>query len=293
MCLPVGKGRGRRVADAVVLCSDFRDVYDHWFTSPATAPPEAVIYERMSRGGLSRPAMYAYLQAQGYPVPRNGSVATIVDRRDLRSSGVSPLPPALWQLEYSYLRGHRQVVVYLDLWSHRGEQKRLMSEQEALRRYPEHFASRYLAPPGPAVGSFSYRYLRLGARAWWLRYESHTDWRSNCGDPQITVLAEEEVVSALPWPLYAFDYVTDGQQWWVVDFNCAPQIKGTGLEDRVPAPVMASLLEEAILARGTGPDLAPWELGHHHYASGDGAADPGEQRHPGWRVLESEEGRRP
>jgi hypothetical protein len=224
------------------LVSDFRDYYDHWFDLDGQP------FERIAVGGMSRPEMLAYLDTLDLTAPRHGTV------RELATEGF-PL------------------VVYTDERAHRGEGKQVMLPWDAEREYPDTFAARYygglticpITAYWPTAEhnhheqkcrSSTLRYLTVGRRTWVLGYWSDTDWRSNCGEGGVCVLDEMSPLS-IKWrgirekvglPLWAFDAILTESQEIAVDFNIAPGLRGTGMEDVLSPAEVVDLLKEALTA---------------------------------------------
>ena len=211
----------------LMLRSDFRDYYDHQFD--LTGRP----FSRFSKGGMNRRQMFAILKRIGLEVPIHGTAKEIYERTE--------------EYEREYLLSTMDLVVYLDETAHRGEGKIRLGFKEALDAYPDQFASMYIHPPQDLAQST--RYLAVGDRAFWLRYESVDDWRSNCGNVRITVLREEKTGRyPIPFALYAIDFVPIGQlnERLAVDFNVAPGIRGTGVEDRLSAQEVVEAIKRAL-----------------------------------------------
>ncbi|MHB1681532.1 MAG: hypothetical protein ACYCYO_01710 [Bacilli bacterium] len=211
----------------LMLCSNFVDYYDHHFD--LTGRP----FPRFSQGGMSRRQMFAFLKRVGLEVPIHGIVRELYERMEA--------------YDQEYPESTMDLVVYLDETAHRGEGKIHLGFKEALDVYPNQFASMYIHPPQDLAQST--RYLAVGDRAFWLRYESIDDWRSNCGDVRITVLREEKRGRYLiPFALYAIDFVPIGQlnEQLAVDFNVAPGIRGTGVEERLSAQEAVEAIKRAL-----------------------------------------------
>lgn len=213
---------------SIRLNSDFLDYYDHWFDN-STSP---LVFDRISTGGMSRSEMFDLFTSINLLTPRYGKV------RDL---GLA---------EYDL------AVVYLDEKSHRGEGKIQISYTRARALYPDHFASEYMYP-----SCISYRYLKIGSREFWLSYFSSNDWRSNYGDVLIYILKKDiwedlsfpKVEGLDNYPLFAIDFVRDNMyKYYAIDFNVAPQVKGTGIEDGYLSPLdAANEIKNHILSKGT------------------------------------------
>lgn len=188
------------------LDSDFHDYYDHWF---AGSWQEAdLVFERYTRSGPSRPELMDMLAGQGMFVPWHGRA------RDL--------PSRLREAE---------VVVHFDELAHRAQGKIKCSAGYALESHPDCFCVEYIRPNYD--GGYTLRSVGIGHRLFWLEYYNPGDWRSNVGDPSITVLAEsvrqEGLLPGLA--LYAIDFVPAGDHLYAIDLNVAPGLGGTGLEE--------------------------------------------------------------
>lgn len=233
------------------LVSDFRDYYDHWFDLDGEP------FERMATGGMSRPEMLAYLDALGIPTPHHciaGNMRTQIDDHDLDLGGRT--------YRVTGYGDTLKVVVYTDDRAHRGEGKRLMTAREAVENYSQAYCSVYQDVP-EAAGE-SVRYLRVGRRAFVYTYRSADDWRSNCGEVEIGQPKTFPSSSRhyfwhgdpqrIPYPLWAIDFVRRQRagvepatmpHYVAVDFNLAPGLKGTGIEDILSAREVVDLLKEA------------------------------------------------
>lgn len=231
----------------IKLVSDFRDYYDHWFDL------EGEPWERLSTGGMDRPAMLSYLESHGIPTVGHDWVR-------IWKSLCGPQRIGLGNKSYTFPGcDDMLVVVYTALRSHRGEDKLLMPLSEAVERFPAAYASQY---QDTAVRGYSERLLVVGGQGYRYSYQSDSDWRSNCGN-EVTIskpvrwpLNHEEKAIAKEWPLFAIDYVrrerSKGMEptcmpWYVAcDFNIAPGLKGTGMEDLLAPLDAAALIMEAI-----------------------------------------------
>jgi hypothetical protein len=211
----------------IALDTDYWDYYDHWFEAPHR--PHDIVWARHATGGLSRRDMFAYLASLGLRTPAHGSV------RDLANKMLAGYAPDTAR----NLAETLELVVYTDEMAHAGEGKLKLTLTAALHEYADHLAAIYL-PGNFACLGVSLRYLRVGRRQFWLRYASANDWRSNCGEVTIEVLGEEKAAAGAEWsaialPLYAIDFLPAHGGLSAVDFNTAPGLWGTGIEDRLPA----------------------------------------------------------
>lgn len=200
----------------IVLRTDFRDYYDHWFTLPHRAERAMFTLTRLSYDGMYKSNQFSTLKALGYNTVIHGVV-----------SSMTP-----WK------QGCPQVVVYHDPRVHRGEGKELMSMWSALKYHPEKYCSYYI-DTSLNGDSTSYRLLCVGSKKFIIEYRSK-DWRSNVNPYDVHVIEDsfllEQLQDKLPWslPLYSIDFVLPFLGHigpLAVDLNSGPQIKGTGLED--------------------------------------------------------------
>lgn len=196
----------------IVLRSDFHDYYDHWFDVLIRPDDPHKVFQRFTHQGLTRPEQFAYLASQGLCVPLHGSPRHLLS--------ICPT-----------------IVVYDDVEAHRGLGKRLVSSSADINNAS--FASEYL----PSAVT-SHRLLAIGDKRYHLVYKSNDDtWRSNVGDVDITL--EDSLLPDLReqnCPLYAIDFVLAKQGMIAIDFNTAPGIRGTGLEDILTSKEVATAI---------------------------------------------------
>jgi len=220
-----------KVSDLKVrLMSDFWDYYDHHFDGYGAQ----TVFERKSTGGMNRCQMLEYLQSLGLRVPVFGSVRDVYEQLRRKHGSVTGFDIIA------------EVVVYLDEMAHRGEGKVKLLLRDAVEKYPDRLAAEYI-PALPSGLGVSWRYLQVGDKRFWLEYVSRDDWRSNCGDVQIRVLSRERdgYHERIRHPLFAVDFVP-ANGLYAVDFNTAPQIRGTGVEHLLSACEAAKAIKKAI-----------------------------------------------
>lgn len=206
------------------------DYYDHWFDSRAPGIPT---WNRNGRAFPTRREGFEQMQRAGIPTAPSGVVAALA-------------------------RAHpdQQLVVYVDETQHQGLGKELLPAAEAARQHPERLASLYLPPDDGRVVSL--RLLRVGARAFAIRYEGGADWRSNHGTEAIDLIdspllaAHDGALEALMRqnrsPLLAIDLVPHQGHWYATDLNLAPGMRGTGLSDALPSRQAVEVIKEAFFA---------------------------------------------
>lgn len=203
----------------IQLKSDFNDYYDHQFDL------EGEIWERMSTTDMTRRQMFERMTEMGLVVPPYGTAAGL-------DTG---FPEEM------------DVVVYIDEYTHRGEGKRLCPLSEAVDNASYKLASLLIPSLGRQKGTHieSFRYLRVGTRIFWMRYKSHDEWRSNCGDVEISLTNPPprfgEFRDKEPYPLIAIDFVPCIYgAMYAVDYNTSPGLKGTPAEEEMSAEEVAN-----------------------------------------------------
>jgi hypothetical protein len=211
------------------LNSDFHDYYDHTFAGSWQS--NTMPFYRMSRDGLDRKTLFEKMESRNLATPFHG---TVTELRNILIGHLSYLGNSA--TIDSYMRQIMNVVVYHDVYAHGGEGKELINAMDAARLYPNLYASQYI-PANPKGLGESLRYLRIGARQFWLRYQSSNDWRSNAGNVKIKVLSEMERLSddallRCETPLLAIDFIR-ADKLYAIDYNTSPGIKGTTLEEEL------------------------------------------------------------
>ena len=200
------------------LLSNFSDYYDFSFDGLGEE------FRRFTTDGLSRPAMLTFLGHHGFNPPKHGKV---------------------WEIAMDCPK----LVVYTDERSHRGEGKLLLGSKEAMEQYPGSYASEYIESAPQSL-----RLLQVGIMRWMLSYRSDDAWRSNVGsEVEISILSEHVGYSLkIAAPLFAIDFVTDrkGAQY-AVDFNVAPGLKWTGIDDRMKPEDIVNLIKDGVLRQRT------------------------------------------
>ena len=181
----------------------------------------------MSHSGMSRREMFGFLEQIGLKTPPHGTPEQIFNT-------LSEQDKEAEDLGQTHDINFFHVVVYLDETAHRGEGKILVPLTEAMQKYPNAFCSLYYQTL--LLGSTSLRYLQIGDKIFWLRYTSD-DWRSNYGNVNIKILSQEKdkFHSKIYLPLFAVDFIFGPDFTWAIDINIAPGVKGTGVENILPA----------------------------------------------------------
>lgn len=218
----------------VRLVSDSHDYYDHWFDNYEAE----LTFERKSTGGMPRREMLEYLRSLGLRVPVFGRPAEVYDQLRRRYNA---LPDEVFDCI-------QQVVVHLDETAHCGKGKIRLPLSDAAKQYPDCLAVEYI-PALPSGLGQTWRYLQIGDKVIWLKYTSRTDWRSNCGDVEIQVLHQEKdgYHPRINHPLFAVDFVlVRGHGFYAIDFNVAPGIRGTGVENILPPKAAAEAIKKAV-----------------------------------------------
>ncbi|WPA89611.1 hypothetical protein MTATph1_CDS0124 [Moorella phage MTATph1] len=148
--------------------------------------------------------------------------------------------------ELSQRPGLVNVVVYTDEMAHCGEGKLMMPLARAIKQYPDNLATEYIPVSHNVNRGVSWRYLQIGSKYVWLKYESD-DWRSNFGNVKISILGiiGDGYHPKIRLPLFAIDFIP-ANHVYAIDFNTAPQIRGTGIENILPAREAAEVIKRAV-----------------------------------------------
>lgn len=187
------------------LVSDFSELYDSFFDSTGFE------HRRITTDGPNRVQMFRLFTSIGLDTPLYGYLSQFKDFVDKNS----------------------QVVIYDDVKSHFGEDKRISTlnnllEVAKIRKNWNVFCSLFIDTETDIYKSKSTRVLVIGKRAFSYEYISYNDWRSNCGDGDIINPKEIDIPiyrKDIPYPMFAIDFVENK----AIDFNIAPGINGTGV----------------------------------------------------------------
>lgn len=200
----------------IILKSDFKDYYDIYFDILIDSHKEIYkTYYRISNGGMHRIEMLQYLKTIGKVVEFG-----VVEDFDYENRVVV----------YTDEKVINGCIRYSGRPSHCGENKELLTVKEAIERgYSNNICSLYSSD---AEGE-SIRKLIIGNREFYIRYKSN-DWRSNINTKEIEVISDSKLIyENRVMPIYAIDYVKDKGVLKAVDFNSAPGIRGSGVEELI------------------------------------------------------------
>ena len=230
---------------SIELRSDFRDYYDFAFPSTAELTFDRLAGDR----SMTKLDQFRLLSSLGLRVP------FVALGRDMLSD--------------TPLRSDDLVVAYTDDRAHCGEGKKLVQLRDLSLSDDALLCSQWINTSGLMGDSISYRLLQIGVRSWLLRYEGTGGWMSNhCDDTAIFIKGEclgfqrwaNATIDALP--LFAIDFVVpvhaptpetiedvirDG---YAIDFNSAPGMRWTGMNDLLSAIEVYSLVKDWILMEG-------------------------------------------
>jgi len=218
------------------LNSDFHDFYDHFFDLNA----EHALSRRMT-DGPNKIEAFQLLTLMGIKTPIYGMVSDLYADMVAKFGGVDAIKKD----------SHDEVVelvVYTDINSHAGEGKVKVSVKEAVEKYPNHFAVQYIPNTTQMFKGRSERLLQIGRRRIWMEYVSRGNWQSNCGDVKISLIADVKIanndLAEIQLPLYAIDFVVAGRERLAVDFNVAPGLKGTPVQDLIKSQEVVRLIKD-------------------------------------------------
>ena len=214
----------------IVLNSNFTDYYDYQFETKTSSERLHLLsdenyffhyFNRNSTNDISRTEQFEILNSVGFETLEFKKIKDWTNKKD-----------------------RDLIVVHLDEYSHRGDNKKLMTYLAALQNYPEYKATEFVRTiSGNLTGSKSYRLLSIGGEIYaHLKYISDF-WKSNM-NPKIEILDINNTPSKFLWncqqldkkyPLWAIDFICKPNSFcmYAIDLNTSPGLKDTGLEDRI------------------------------------------------------------
>lgn len=187
------------------LRSNVRLCYDYCFSKNAE-----LVFLRMYNTSVlkdndfSRREVFSRLEKIGITTVPNGLVSEVLSRYDPASG----------------------LIVYTDERAHWGEGKIWVGNDEALRKYPNHWCSVAYPPMGRSI-----RHFQFGDRAFTMPFYSKDDWRSNRGQSTSYALPGSRwdlFPKVIAHPYFALDFIAGTDM--VTDCQLAPGIEDDGLE---------------------------------------------------------------
>jgi len=195
----------------VALESDYHDCYDVWLEREGDVCFSRVAEDSWS---VSRSDMFHLFDTLGIDHPEFTQVL--------------------------YVDPFKSWVVYVDAYAHCGEGKLLVTEGVFPQDADSCYASEYI-PDFPGV---SYRYFVVAGKGAWFKHWSTEDWKSNCGDGDLSPMTEgfqnqdyiEVACKFIKNPVYAIDFVAQrvpegSSRLLAIDWNPAPRLAGTPAHD--------------------------------------------------------------
>jgi len=172
----------------IYIQSDFIEPYDKYLHDSMGK----IVWKRLSKGGMPRREMLKFLDDS-------------IEEYDIFGKVVPH--GTVVELNKRYI-SYDKLVVYLDENLHRGEGKILIDMKEAVKKYPNHYASIYLNDYKNVCAS-SYRHLWIGKECFSFMYQSLTDWRSNYGHVNIIYLGKNTIknLSIKGHSIFALDFI--------------------------------------------------------------------------------------
>jgi hypothetical protein len=221
----------------IALNSDFRDFYDHWFSLSEEA--DYTLNRTMVDGILKRD-QFKLLEQLGFNTPLHGT-------------------PDVLEKQLAEEKTH--VVLYCDELAHAGEGKYLHLGNKNFSKHKRYtYASAQIRTDRKAdKGCQSTRLLFIGYRKFILCYTSNHSWMSNEGKVSIEFIDEERPRNLTDkwaftkkWPILAIDYVVekDTGKDFAIDFNSAPGLSGTPIEEMFSGLEVYQMIEEFVEKEG-------------------------------------------
>lgn len=206
------------------IISNFFDYYDLLSFSYAKN-----IYHRFDCLGIKRSSAFKLFNKHEILTPTNGLVKDIILNID----------------------GNDELIIYLNEYSHRGEDKIKIKKCDINKQYYDKYCSLYINTEKDDIKGLSTRYLQIGNRSFWVEYASYDDWRSNYGENGYIkvideVMDDEKISLDVKYPVFAIDFVKNKHYKYAIDFNSAPLLKGTGIESILSASDVINLILEKL-----------------------------------------------
>lgn len=206
----------------IKLNSDYLDYYDFFFDLDGKE-----FYRRAAKpNGYSKPQQFDLLSSYfGYKVPPNATVREFYAQSVRTAKCYNPA-----------YNSSEQLVVYLDNYAHAGNDKIVWSiagSMVELENGPNLYASLFLpTTEDPLNHSISYKYIKFGMHYALFKIECFNGWRTNSGNLDIVLIKHglEEDLQKLIWnPLYSIDMIRYNGEYYAVDLNTAPGMRGLGM----------------------------------------------------------------
>lgn len=191
----------------VILKTDFRERYDHWFDVMDANTRDYKIFHRLTNGGPNRFEAFNMMKEKGINVVPYGIVRDFEGDVDL--------------VVYDEIIFNKDGMPYQRFEpQHRGKGKHLLTKEEAVATKYDHLCTTYQH----YFRGYSERQLFIGDKSFLVSYQSDS-WQSNYNTEVITVISDDGLERCFDYPLYAIDYVrgVDGKPL-ALDLNVAPGI---------------------------------------------------------------------
>jgi len=217
----------------IILKSDFHDIYDHWFDRTGD-----LFFYRYMVDGMERRYMFRMFDELNIKSPEHGIVSELYKKHHHKIGRTHTPKITRFFLPADFL----QFVVYLDEKVHAGSGKILVSADYAIKSFPDKYASVYTPS-----SSTSFRYLKIGKKSFWVKYQSDDAWRSNMGDVAIDIIEarNDGYHPSIPHALWAIDFIQTGKEMLAIDFNISPGMPD-GIEDIMKPEEIARQIKTAV-----------------------------------------------
>lgn len=215
----------------IYINSDFVENYDIFLHDTNGE----IVFNRMSEGGMSRRNILDFLDRNykrsftPMEVIPHGVVKDLYDKYNPNKNDNFK--------NINVISDFKFFIIYTDEKKHRGDGKIIVSIEEAMDIYPEHYASLYLNDRTNYCSTSS-RKLFIGDLCLEMDYISMNDiWRSNCGN--VSIILKESYkndIQVKDTPIFAIDYINVLDKNYcenrvirkfVIDYNCSPGIPET------------------------------------------------------------------
>lgn len=167
----------------------------------------------------------------GFHVPSFGIASTVIPK-----------------VAEAYQSDNLHFVVHLDMWSSRGESKLLMDADTCLRQHPYAFVTHFLGDVHSSLFSM-YKFLKIGPKAYGIKVSGDYWKAAHSSAAEVKICCESITPTyneKIPYALYSIDYVIFKDREYAVDFDNAPILSGSGIEEKLSARQAATNIKDAI-----------------------------------------------
>lgn len=158
----------------------------------------------------------------------------------LNSLGIKTIPYGIVSKLDESIKDNDKIVVYTNQSMHSSTGKHIYRRREAAGQYRNLVASKYI----PNNLGYTLKYLQIGERRFQIILTSTKEL--NEGTPIYIQELEPRYNNKIKLPIFSIDYVTDGNDWFAVDFNEVQRLDNLNIEDYIKAEDVVLEIKKAL-----------------------------------------------